>query len=162
MMSEVYFKGEPVQLQGNFPKVGDTAPPFELLEKNMGKKSLSDFSGVKLLNIFPSIDTPICAQSVKTFYEKCKSITVLNISMDLPFALNRYCSTENMENVITLSSFRTTFADDYGVLMLDGPIAGLCARAALLLDESNKVVYAELAPEITTSLDFDKLLAFIK
>ena len=161
-MGEVKFKGSKASLKGTFPKVGDVAPEFTLVGQDLVEKKLSDFEGRKLINIFPSIDTPVCAVSVREFYKKCQGITVLNISMDLPFAAKRFCESEGMDHVVTLSAFRSTFPEDYGVRIEASPLKGLCARAVLILDEKNKVIYTELVPEITQDPDYESSLAAIE
>lgn len=155
-MTTVNFKGNPVKIAGNLPKVGAKAPDFELVSQNLERLHLDHFAGKKLLlNIFPSMDTDVCAKSVRTFDEKKGSdLTVLNISLDLPFAAKRFCSA-NALNAQTLSAFASTFADDYGVRILEGPLKGLCARAVIVLDADHKVAYVELVPEITQEPNYE-------
>ncbi|WP_030174930.1 thiol peroxidase [Spirillospora albida] len=165
-MSEVTFKGSPVDVGGTFPAVGGTAPGFTLVGADLSEKSLSDFSGTKVLNIFPSIDTGVCAASVRRFNEVAAEhpdVTVLCISADLPFAQKRFCGAEGLENVTTLSLMRgREFLADYGVAQQSGPLAGLAARAVIIVDGDGKVVYTELVPEITQEPDYDGALAALK
>lgn len=160
-------KGGPVNVGGNLPQVGQTAPNFELADAKRVLQSLDAFSGKrKVLNIFPSIDTPTCATSVRTFNQKASSMTntvVLCISADLPFAQSRFCGAEGIENVVTLSSFRDNakFATDYGVLITDSSLAGLTARAVVVLDEHNKVLHSELVAEIADEPNYDAALAVL-
>jgi thiol peroxidase len=163
-MSQTALQGNPVTLAGELPAVGSQAPDFKLVDKDLGDRSLADFAGKKkLLNIVPSLDTPVCATSTKHFNEAMagKSDAVaLIISADLPFAAGRWCGAEGVENVVTLSMMRSrNFAKDYGVLIADGPLAGVTARAVVVLDASDKVVYVELVPEITQEPDYDAALA---
>jgi thioredoxin-dependent peroxiredoxin len=161
-MSEIKFKGNPIHTSGQLPAVGATAPDFTLVKTDLSERKLSSYSGKKILNIFPSIDTGVCAASVRTFHkraEKLSGVTVLNISADLPFAHTRFCGAEGITNAEGLSSFRSDFSDKYGLRMVDGPLAGLLARAVLVLDNQNKVVHAELVPEIAQEPDYDAALA---
>ena len=158
-MATTNFKGNPVQTNGELPKVGTKAPDFKLVKGDLSEVTLSDFAGKKLiLNIFPSIDTGVCATSVRKFNKIAseKGITVLCVSKDLPFAASRFCGAEGLNDVITVSDFRyNNFATDYGVLMTDGPLSGLCARAVVALDENGVVTYTELVPEITTEPQYN-------
>lgn len=163
-MATITLKGNPVQLSGDLPKVGATAPDFSLVKTNLSEATLSSYSGKKILNIFPSIDTPVCATSVRKFHEraaKLQGVTVLNISPDLPFAQTRFCGAEGIANAETLSTFRSDFAQKYGVEMTSGPFKGLTARAVLVLDDANKVVHAELVPEIAQEPNYDAALAAV-
>ena len=157
-MANITFKGMPIQTSGELPALGNQAPNFNLVGKDLSEVTLETFGKKKkLLNIFPSIDTSVCATAVKKFYENChneKGLVVLNISLDLPFASGRFCGAENLENVQTFSAFRSDFGKDYGVLMMDGPLKGLFARSVVILDENNKVIYSELVPEITQEPDY--------
>lgn len=162
-MSQVTLKGNPVTLSGSLPKVGSTAPNFKLIKTDLSEASLEDFKGKNvILNIFPSIDTGTCATSVREFNEKSASMdntVVLCISKDLPFAHSRFCAAEGIEDVISLSSFRNhSFAKDYGVEILDGPLKGLNARAVVVIDEEGKVEYTELVPEITEEPTYEAAL----
>jgi thiol peroxidase len=163
-MAQTALKGSPVNLAGDVPAVGSTAPDFKLVAGDLSDKSLADYAGKKkLLNIVPSLDTPTCATSTKKFNQAMagKSDAVaLVISADLPFASGRFCDAEGIKNVINLSMMRSrNFGKDYGVLIEDGPLAGITARAVVVLDADNKVVYTQLVPEITEEPDYDAALA---
>ena len=162
-MSQVTLQGNPVEIGGHFPAAGQTAPAFSLTAGDLSDKTLADFAGKrKVLNIFPSVDTGVCAQSVRTFNEHASSLenaVVLCISADLPFAQARFCGAEGLDNVVTLSSFRSSFAKDYGVLLADGAVRGLTARAVVVLDEQDKVKYVQLVSEIAQEPDYDAALA---
>lgn len=161
-MAEIKFKGSAVHTIGELPQVGATAPDFTLVKTDLSEGKLSSYSGKKILNIFPSVDTGVCAKSVRTFHEraeKLQGVTVLNISADLPFAHGRFCAAEGIKNAESLSTFRSDFGDKYGVKLVDGPLAGLLARAVLVLDEQNKVLHAELVPEIAQEPNYDAALA---
>ena len=164
-MTTVTFSGNPVQLSGTLPAVGATAPAFTLTAADLSDKTLADFAGKrKILNIFPSIDTGVCQQSVRTFNQRASSLNnavVLCISADLPFAQARFCGAEGLDNVVTLSSFRSSFAQDYGVALADGALRGLTARAVVVLDENDKVLHVGLVPEITQEPDYDAALAVL-
>jgi thioredoxin-dependent peroxiredoxin len=144
------------------PAVGSHAPSFSLTGTDLGPVSDEKFRGKPLLlNIFPSIDTPVCAASVRTFNERAASsgLAVLCVSKDLPFAQNRFCGAEGIENVVTASAFRDGFGEDYGVTIVDGPMAGLLARAVVLVGANGDVVYSELVPEIGQEPDYDAAIA---
>ena len=163
-MGTITLRGNPVHTSGDLPKVGGFAPPFTLVSRDLTDVSLKDYAGKwKVLNIFPSIDTPTCAMSVRKFNEKAdkfKDAVVLCISEDLPFAMKRFCGTEGLDRVHTLSLMRgANFAEDYGVRVVDGPLKGLTARACLVLDKSNKVIHAELVGEIADEPDYEAALA---
>ncbi len=163
-MAQVTLKGNPIHTNGELPKVGTAAPAFKLTNGDLKDVTLADFKGKrKILNIVPSLDTSVCATSTRKFNEsggKLPNTVVLVISADLPFASKRFCTTEGLQNVVTLSLMRDkNFAKDYGVLLQDGPLAGICARAVVVLDESDKVTYAQLVPEIGQEPDYDKALA---
>ena len=165
-MATTKFKGQPVKLIGEFIQVGKVAPDFELVKKDLSSFSLKDLKGKTIvLNIFPSMDTGVCATSVRTFNKLAaglKDTVVLATSKDLPFAQGRFCSAEGIENVIPLSDFRfSDFDESYGVLMADGPLAGLLARSVVVIDKNGKVVYTELVPEITQEPDYDKAMKAI-
>lgn len=165
-MATTKFKGQSVKLIGEFIQVGKVAPDFELVKKDLSSFSLKDLKGKTIvLNIFPSMDTGVCATSVRTFNKLAgglKDTVVLAISKDLPFAQGRFCSAEGIENVIPLSDFRfSDFDESYGVLMADGPLAGLLARSVVVIDKNGKVVYTELVPEITQEPDYDKAMKAI-
>lgn len=166
-MATTNFKGSPVKLIGEFIQVGKVAPDFKLVKSDLSSFSLKDLKEKTIvLNIFPSMDTGVCATSVRTFNKLAaglKDTVVLAISKDLPFAQGRFCSAEGIENVIPLSDFRISdFDENYGVCMADGPLAGLLARSVVVIDKSGKVVYTELVPEITQEPDYDKALAAVK
>lgn len=166
-MSQVTLKGNPVKLEGQLPAVGSDAPAFSLVGKDLSDVPLTGFSGKrKVLNIFPSIDTPTCATSVRRFNEKASQLTntvVLCISADLPFAQARFCGAEGLDNVVTLSTMRGhDFLKHYGVAIASGPLAGLAARAVVVLDEHGKVLHTELVGEIANEPDYDAALAALK
>jgi thiol peroxidase len=163
-MSKTAFQGKSVKLSGDLPDVGSQAPDFKLVAKDLSNKSLGDFAGKKkLLSIVPSLDTGVCAASTKRFNEAMAGKTdavALVISADLPFAMGRFCDAEGITNVVSLSMMRSrNFAKDYGVLIKSGPLAGITARAVVVLDENDKVVYSQLVPEITEEPDYDAALA---
>ena len=162
-MSGTKFKGNPVHVDGQFPKIGDKAPEFKLIAGDLSEKSLADFAGRrKVLNIFPSVDTGVCAASVRHFNKDAaglKNAVVLCISADLPFAQARFCGAEGIKNVTMLSMMRgRAFLKDYGVDMTDGPLAGLAARAVVVLDEHDKVIHAQMVDDITHEPDYDAAL----
>ncbi|MBP6635753.1 MAG: thiol peroxidase [Paludibacter sp.] len=159
-MGQVTFKGSAVNTNGNLPAVGSQAPDFKLVGAGLNEISLADFKGKRVvLNIFPSIDTGVCAASVRNFNKWASgndNAVVICVSKDLPFAASRFCGAEGLENVITASDFRyNNFATDYGVLMTDGPLAGLMARSVVAIDENGKVVYNQLVPEIVEEPNYE-------
>lgn len=160
-MTTITLKGNPIETVGTLPNVGDKAPDFALVKQDLSRVSLKDFPGKKVLNIFPSIDTAVCATSVRKFNELVskKGIQVLCVSEDLPFALKRFCGAENLDKVVALSAFRSSFGKDYGVEMKTGPLAGLASRSVVVLDENDKVVYTEQVPEIGQEPNYDAALA---
>jgi thiol peroxidase len=163
-MAQVTLKGNPIQTNGELPAVGAKAPDFKLTGGDLKDVSLADYKGKKkILNIVPSLDTPTCATSTRKFNEsagKLANTVVLVVSADLPFASKRFCTTEGLQNVVPLSLMRDkNFAKDYGVLIQDGGLAGVCARAVVVIDEADKVVYRQLVPEIAQEPDYDKALA---
>jgi thiol peroxidase len=165
-MAHITLKGNPVNTSGNLPAKGTNAPDFSLVKSDLGTASLKDFSGKKLiLNIFVSLDTSVCAASVRKFNQLAaekNNVTVLAISKDLPFAHGRFCSTEGIQNVVTLSGFRdSSFGKAYGLDITDGAFAGLYARSIVVVNESGKVVYTEQVPEITQEPDYDSALRAI-
>lgn len=164
-MASVTLKGNSVNTCGNLPAVGSSAPAFVLTNAKMADSSLSNYAGKKkILNIVPSLDTPTCQVSTRTFNEKAAALdntVVLVISADLPFAQNRFCSTEGLDNVIPLSSFRSSFAKDYGIELVDSKLAGLTSRAIVVIDENNQVVYTQLVGEIAEEPDYAKALAAV-
>ena len=166
-MATITLQGNKITTNGDLPSVGTAAPDFHLVDKDLADKCLADYKGKKkLLNIVPSLDTPVCATSTKKFNDVArdrKDVVMLIISADLPFAMSRFCSTENTDKVVTLSMMRSkNFAKDYGVLIQDGPLAGITARAVVVIDENDKVVYAELVPEIAQEPNYDKAIAALK
>jgi thiol peroxidase len=166
-MAKVTHKGNPIDVAGTFPAVGQTAPPFTLTGKDLGDVSLKDFAGKrKVLDIVVSLDTSVCATSARKFNETAgakPNTVVLVISGDLPFAASRFCTTEGLANVVTLSSFRSPqFLRDYGVAITSGKLVGLAARSVLVLDEKDKVIHAELVPEIAQEPNYDAALAALK
>lgn len=166
-MATTNFKGKPVKLVGEFIKVGAVAPDFELVKTDLSSFRLRDLEGKSVvLNIFPSLDTGVCATSVRKFNQLAASLpdtVVLAISKDLPFAHARFCTTEGIENVIPLSDFRCSdFDDSYGVRMSDGPLSGLLVRAVVVIGKDGKVAYTELVPEITQGPDYDRAIAALK
>lgn len=167
-MSKTAFKGSVVNLAGEFIKTGVTAPEFTMVKGDLSQFKLSDTKGkFVVLNIFPSLDTGVCATSVRKFNQlaaKMENTVVLAISKDLPFAQGRFCTTEGIENVIPLSDFRnpSDFDTNYGVLIADGPLSGLLARSVVVINPAGKIVYTELVPEITQEPNYDAALAAIR
>ncbi|MHA7664213.1 thiol peroxidase [Mycolicibacterium sp. HS_4_1] len=164
-MAQITLRGNPINTVGDLPAVGSAAPAFALTGVDLGPVTNEQFSGKPLvLNIFPSIDTPVCATSVRTFNERAaaRGATVLCVSNDLPFAQKRFCGSEGIENVSTASSFRDSFGADYGVALADGPMAGLLARAIVVIGADGNVAYTELVPEIAQEPDYDAALAAAK
>ena len=162
-MAKITLKGNAINSIGNLPKVGDKAPDFVLVKNDLSEAKLSDYQGKKVvLNIFPSLDTPVCATSVRKFNAELNNLentVVLCISRDLPFAQARFCGAEGLKNVITLSEMRgEAFSQAYGVKIVDGPMAGLMARSVVVIDEKGKVIYNELVPEIVQEPDYKKAL----
>ncbi|HZM17595.1 MAG TPA: thiol peroxidase [Candidatus Krumholzibacteria bacterium] len=162
-MARITLKGNPIHTSGELPAIGSQAKEFDLVKQDLSTATLASFSGKKkVLNIYVSVDTSICATSVKKFFERARTkpnLVVLNISADLPFAAKRFCGSEGVENAITLSTFRSRFADDYGLKITDGPLTGLCSRAIVVLDENNRVLHTEQVPEIGQEPDYDRALA---
>jgi len=166
-MAEVTFKGNPLHTAGSLPKVGTNAPDFKVIKADLSPMSLSEFRGKKVvLNIFPSIDTSVCATSVRRFNaeaDKLNNTAVLCISRDLPFAQKRFCGAEGLNNVMMGSEYRdSSFSDAYGVRIVDGPLSGLLSRAIVVVDEAGKVIYTEQVPEIGQEPDYAKALSAIQ
>lgn len=166
-MATVYFKSTPVEVYGNLPVVGSIAPDFHLTSASLSDISLADFPGKRvILNIFPSLDTDVCAASVRKFNQdatKIDNVAVLCVSMDLPFAMSRFCTINGLENVVPASAFRSPeFARDYGVMMVDGPLKGLLARAVVVLDTDGRVLYRQLVEELTNEPDYEGALSVLK
>ncbi|GAA0035006.1 MULTISPECIES: thiol peroxidase [Brevibacterium] len=162
-MATTALEGTPVHTVGDLPAIGDQAPAYTLVGNDLGEVNSSEFADSRVvLNIFPSVDTGVCAASVRRFNELASGLentTVVCVSNDLPFAQARFCGAEGIENVVTASGFRSAFGKEYGVTMVDGPLAGLLARAVVVLDANGTVVYEELVKEITTEPDYDAAVA---
>ena len=162
-MATTAFKGNPVTTIGELPAAGTQAPDFDLVGSDLSEVSSNELRGRRvILNIFPSIDTGVCAQSVRTFNEKAAALdgtTVVCVSADLPFAAKRFCAAEGIENVTTGSTFRSSFGANYGVTMNDGPLAGLLARSVVVIDADGRVVHTELVDDITHEPDYDAAIA---
>ena len=166
-MSTVTMGGNPVNVAGNFPQKGQAAPDFKLVGKDLKDVSLADFAGKrKVLNIVPSLDTAVCATSARKFNEKAAGLAntiVATISADLPFAMGRFCTAEGIQNVVPLSVMRgREFLNNYGVELTSGPLAGVAARAVVVLDENNQVLHSELVSEIRNEPNYDAALAALK
>jgi thioredoxin-dependent peroxiredoxin len=158
-MATFTIKGEITKTNGELPSVGTVAPPFCLVTRDLKELRLEDFKGKrKIFNLFLSMDTAVCSTALQTFYNRCKTIPniiLLNISMDLPFAANRFCQDHQLESAITLSAFRSSFLEDYGVKIVSGPLKGLSARAVFALKEDNLICYRQLVSEITKQPDYE-------
>jgi thioredoxin-dependent peroxiredoxin len=157
-MAQITLRGNPINTVGELPAVGSPAPQFTLTGTDLGELSSEQFRGKPLLlNIFPSIDTPVCATSVRVFNERAQAsgLTVLCVSKDLPFAQKRFCGAEGIENVTTASAFRDSFGEDYGITIVDGPMAGLLARAVVVIGADGNIAYSELVPEIAAEPSYD-------
>ncbi|MGE8514913.1 MAG: thiol peroxidase [Chryseobacterium culicis] len=166
MSTTITLKGNEVHTIGTLPSVGTTVKDFALVDSGLAVKTLETFAGKKkVFNIFPSIDTPTCAASSRKFNEeasKLNNTVIINVSKDLPFALGRFCAAEGLNNVETLSDFRSSFGDDYEVTIADSPMKGLLSRAVIVTDENNKVIYTEQVPEIANEPNYDAALAALK
>ena len=161
-MAQITMRGNPINTVGELPAVGSSAPAFTLTGSDLSPVSSEQFHDKPvLLNIFPSVDTPVCATSVRTFNERAAAggVSVLCVSNDLPFAQARFCGAEGIENVKSASAFRDSFGQDYGVTIADGPFAGLLARAVVVIGADGNVTYAELVPEIANEPNYDAALA---
>lgn len=166
-METVYFQGKPYHTYGSLPEVGEKAPCFTLVSSDMKELRCSDYKGKRVvLNIFPSIDTGVCAASVRRFNQLASEMyntSILCVSMDLPFAAGRFCAAEGIKNVTTASAFRSPmFAEKYGVQIVDGPLAGLLARAVIILDEDRNVIYRQIVEEIAEEPDYNAALEVLK
>jgi len=165
-MANITLHGNKINSVGELPAVGTEVKDFSLVDKSLGEKTLADFSGKrKILNIFPSIDTGICAASARAFNEKAGELdntVVINISKDLPFALERFCAAEGLDHVTNLSDFRGSFGTDYQVELSDSPMKGLLSRAVIVTDENNNILYTEQVPEIAQEPDYEKALDALK
>ena len=165
-MEKVTFKGNMCHTSGVFPAIGDYAPAFHLTGKHLSDIYSRDFEGKRIvLNIFPSLDTDVCARSVRRFNKEASKMVntqVICVSMDLPFAMERFCSTEGIKRLITASAFRSPlFGQEYGVRICDGPLAGLLARAVIIIDKDQRVIYSQLVKEISHEPDYDEALAIL-
>lgn len=162
-MATIKFQGKPLHTSGELPAVGSKAPDFTLVNGKLQEVTLATYAGKrKVLNIVPSLDTPVCAASTRKFNEKASRLdntVVLVVSADLPFAQARFCEAEGLKNVIPLSTFRSSFTDDYGVRITDTILAGLAARAIVILDENDKVVYTQQVDEVANEPDYESALA---
>ncbi len=165
-MATITLKGNEIHSIGTLPAVGSTLKNFDLVGQDLSEKKLSDFDGKrKIINIFPSIDTGVCAASARKFNVEAGNLentVVINVSKDLPFALGRFCAAEGLDHVETLSDFRGHFGDDYGVTLEDSPLKGLLSRAVIVADENNKIVYEEQVPEIAQEPNYEAALAALK
>lgn len=166
-MATVTLKGNPFEVSGELPKNGENLPEFSLTDRDLQQVTLQNFAGKKVvLNIFPSIDTPVCATSVKRFNEEANTLedtVVLCISRDTPFALKRFCGAEELENVIPLSVFRDLgFSERFGVNIAGGPLEGFCARAIVVADKNGSVIHSELVPEIGQEPDYEAVLKALR
>lgn len=166
-MAQIFFQNIPVQTAGQLPAVGTKAPDFTLTGGDLKDIHLSDYAGKRVvLNIFPSIDTGVCAASVRKFNKEANEMpntVILCVSMDLPFASARFCAAEGLENVIPASAFRSpTFVKDYGVEMVDGPLKGLLARAVVVIDGKGEIIYEQLVDQITSEPDYAAVLKVLK
>ena len=164
-MATTAFQGNPVHTVGELPAQGETAPSFDLVGADLSPVASDEFTGKRLvLNIFPSLDTGVCAQSVREFNQRAASLqntAVVCVSKDLPFAQGRFCAAEGIDNVTTASAFRSSFGEDYGVTQTDGPLEGLLARAVVVVDENGTVVHTQLVDEITEEPDYDAAVAAV-
>ena len=159
-MAEITLQGNKINTNGDVPKVGSAAPDFVLVDSDLNDISLSNYDGKNIiLNIIPSLDTPVCQKSTKIFNDKASSLSgvvVLAVSADLPFAMKRFCSSESIESVKPMSMMRSrNFAKDYGVLLVDGPLSGITARAVIVIDKNKKIIYSELVQEIANEPNYE-------
>lgn len=165
-MADITFQGDPITTVGNLPEKGAQAPAFTLVGTDLSDVELKNFAGKQLvINIFPSIDTGVCQASVRAFNEKAggrDNTVVLNVSKDLPFAQERFCAAEGIDNVVSASAFRSSFGEDYGVTMTAGPLKGLLSRAVVVVDADGSVVYTEQVPEIGQEPDYEAALGALK
>ena len=164
-MAAITFLGKTINTNGDLPAVGSAAPDFSLVNSDLEDVSLATYSGKrKVLSIVPSLDTPVCAASTRIFNQKASDLhntVVLVVSADLPFAQGRFCETDGLKDVIALSTFRSDFANEYGVKILDSVLAGLTARAVVVIDDNDKVIYTQLVSELTEEPDYESLLAVL-
>lgn len=165
-MATTHFHGTETAISGEIPAVGDSLIDFTLVDPDLAEVSLASFKGRNLvLNIFPSVDTGVCAASVRRFNEEAANLentTVLCVSKDLPMALGRFCAAEGIENVTTASAFRSTFGEDYGLILEGSPLKGLLARTVIVADSEGKIIYTQLVDEVTTEPDYESALAALK
>ncbi len=166
-MKTIYFKGTPVHTYGDIPAVGSTAPNFTLTGNSLQDVKLSDYKGKRVvLNVFPSLDTPVCAMSVRKFNQEASKLDntqIVCISMDLPFAQGRFCTVEGIDKLVVASAFRAgDFVKNYGLEMVDGPLAGLLARAVIVVDENGKVIFSDLVEEVTDEPDYKAAISVLK
>ncbi|RZJ31491.1 MAG: thiol peroxidase [Flavobacterium sp.] len=166
-MSQITLGGNPIHTNGELPQTGSKAADFSMSRKDLSRATLADYAGKRLvLNIFPSIDTSTCAQSVRVFNQRAAALEntkIINVSRDLPFAQKRFCGSEGIDNAETLSDFNTgKFGKDYGLEMVDGALAGLHARAVIVVDEDGTVIHTELVPEIADEPNYDAAIASLK
>ena len=166
-METVYLNGTPCHTYGKMPEIGSKAPCYTLVDKDLKEISCMDFLDKRVvLNIFPSVDTSVCAASVRRFNVEAAGLdntSVICVSMDLPFALSRFCAANDIENVVVAAAFRSPmFAQKFGLQMVDGPLAGLLARAIIVLDEDRKIIYSQLVDEITHEPDYEAAIAALK
>lgn len=166
-METVFFKGTPCHTYGSLPSAGEKAPCFTLVDSNLNEIRCSDYRGKRVvLNIFPSLDTDVCAASVRHFNAEAASLpntAVICVSMDLPFAAKRFCTANGIDNLTVASAFRSPmFCEKFGIEIVDGPLAGLLARAVLILDEDRKVIYSQLVEEITNEPDYNAAISVLK
>lgn len=162
-MTEITLQGNKINTNGEIPKVGSQAPEFILVDSDLNDVSLSNFEGKNIiLNVIPSLDTPVCQKSTKIFNEKTSvlsDVVVLAVSADLPFAMKRFCTAESIDSVKPMSMMRSrNFAKDYGVLIIDGPLSGITARAVIVIDKEKKIIHSELVQEIANEPDYDTAL----
>ncbi|MDE5901078.1 MAG: thiol peroxidase [Muribaculaceae bacterium] len=166
-METIYFQGSPCHTYGQMPRVGEKAPCFTLVRTDLQEIRCTDFLDTRvILNIFPSIDTDVCAMSVRRFNKEAASlpdVKIINVSMDLPFAARRFCAAEGIDNAIVASAFRSPlFAQKYGLQIIDGPLAGLLARAVIVMDRNRNIIYEELVPEIAQEPDYKSAIASLQ
>ncbi len=166
-METIYFQGQPCHTYGTLPRIGDKAHCYNLVRPDLAELNCTDFQGKRVvLNVFPSLDTPVCAASVRRFNQEAANLentVVLCVSMDLPFAAGRFCTAESIDGVIAASAFRSpTFGQKFGLQIVDGPLAGLLARAVIILDQQRNVIYSDLVEEITNEPNYDEAIDVLK
>ncbi len=166
-METIYFQGQPCHTYGTLPRIGDKAHCYNLVRPDLAELNCTDFPGKRVvLNVFPSLDTPVCAASVRRFNQEAANLentVVLCVSMDLPFAAGRFCTAEGIDGVIAASAFRSpTFGQKFGLQIVDGPLAGLLARAVIILDQQRNVIYSDHVEEITNEPNYDEAIDVLK